>query len=83
MKEKSANNVVDCSNGSLRFAVLRRSVRTGETNFNTGRVEISEKRMVVKFASIITLKRLNVSFKLVFDIHSEIAKHRKNFRFGT
>ena len=83
LKKKRANNVVDCSNRSFCFSILLRSVRTRETNCNAVGLKISKKKTVIKFASIITLKRLNVSFKLIFDIHSKVTENRINFRFCT
>lgn len=60
------------------FSNLLRRVRAGKSNFDAINIEKIEKGLIIKFTTIITLKKLYVGFKLVYDTGMQVFKNKKH-----
>ena len=74
MKKHGANDIIENMYHSFSFGILRGCLRTWESKIHTISYARLFERVVIKFASMITLKGFNRAFKLNFNISMEIKK---------
>jgi hypothetical protein len=68
MEKETANAVVQCPNDSLCLSVLRRSIRTGETEDNAMMFTVPTQSNVVKLLAIVSLQGKQGQLKLGLNI---------------
>ena len=81
LKKKGANDIVDCTEHALGFAILLGGVGTRKSHMDPVSVTKLMKLFIVKFFAIITLEYLNGLFELILNICVEMKKFRKHLRF--
>ena len=81
MSEECAYHVVNGTNFSFRFTILRGCVRARKTKNNTIVSTIAMKRRIIIFTSIITLKTFNSLRKLCAYLIGKRGERLKHKRF--
>jgi hypothetical protein len=81
--KKSVENIIDSTNATFRFAILRGCIGARETKGDTMIRKKTTESMVVKFSTVAALNGLNGKMKLVAHIIIKMTQNRGYLRFVT
>lgn len=74
--------IVDSANHPFCFAILLRSVWATEAKGDAMNSEEGTRSVIIKFAAVVSLHRLEWELKFGADMSVKVFKHRKNIRFS-
>jgi len=81
LKEHGTNDVINGTNHTLGFTILRRRVRARHPKQDTMGEEKGARRGVIELATIITLNALDGATELCLHIREKVSQGGKGFRF--
>ena len=81
MKQQCAHDVIDGSNDTFGFAILLGCVRARKTKMNTLLKEKRASSIVVEFATIVALNKLDTTMEMSEHIAMKVSQSVECFRF--